>query len=233
MVAAGIPIDCPRCRGPRGDERFCRTCGVFNRFPESGLLVASRYRRLGGYLLESLLMVLTLLIGWLIWLAIVAPRSQTPAKTLLNMYILKEDGTPASASRIWARELLIKTILIGLGGSFVFGLLGLLDALWILWDRDRQTLHDKMASTVVVHAPLGIDHLRNGNGAQPHAPQDMEGRRRRSLTPPDPAARRGTSAYRRTAATDERLRELRTLADQGLIIPDEYQRRRREILDDL
>ena len=37
-------------------------------------------------------------------------------------------------------------------GSFVPGawLITLLDDLWMLWDRQRQTLHDKVAGTIVV-----------------------------------------------------------------------------------
>ena len=43
---------------------------------------------------------------------------------------------------------------------FLRGLVGIalgfipfyLDDLWILWDKDTQTLHDKVASTVVVKA---------------------------------------------------------------------------------
>jgi uncharacterized RDD family membrane protein YckC len=53
------------------------------------------------------------------------------------------------------REALLRPILqliIGVG-SFVpgAGLITLLDDLWMLWDRQKQTLHDKVAGTIVVH----------------------------------------------------------------------------------
>jgi uncharacterized RDD family membrane protein YckC len=35
----------------------------------------------------------------------------------------------------------------------LFGLLGLLNYLWPLWDQKRQALHDKVASTNVVVGP--------------------------------------------------------------------------------
>jgi len=33
-----------------------------------------------------------------------------------------------------------------------FGLIWLPDGLWLFWDRRRQTLHDKVAGSVVVNA---------------------------------------------------------------------------------
>ena len=44
-------------------------------------------RFFGDNMLEGVLQVCTLFIGWLIWLAIVAPKGQTPAKQLLNIRI--------------------------------------------------------------------------------------------------------------------------------------------------
>ena len=53
------------------------------------------------------------------------------------------------------REALLRPILQLLVsfGSFVpgAGLITLLDDLWMLWDRQRQTLHDKVAGTIVVY----------------------------------------------------------------------------------
>ena len=44
------------------------------------LETASPGRRLGGYLLEYVLAIVTLGIGWIVWFIVVAPRGQTPAK---------------------------------------------------------------------------------------------------------------------------------------------------------
>ncbi|HEX9300395.1 MAG TPA: RDD family protein [Actinomycetota bacterium] len=53
------------------------------------------------------------------------------------------------------REALLRPILqlIVSFGSFVpgAGLITLLDDLWMLWDRQKQTLHDKVAGTIVVY----------------------------------------------------------------------------------
>ena len=44
------------------------------------LETASPGRRLGGYLLEYVLAIVTLGIGWIVWFIVVAPRGQTLAK---------------------------------------------------------------------------------------------------------------------------------------------------------
>jgi uncharacterized RDD family membrane protein YckC len=54
------------------------------------------------------------------------------------------------------REALLRPLLqliVGFG-AFVpgAGLITLLDDLWMLWDRQRQTLHDKVANTIVIYA---------------------------------------------------------------------------------
>src|SRR6266571_8598336 len=61
----------------------------------------------------------------------------------------------ADGNAVGWREALLRPILqlIVSFGSFVpgAGLITLLDDLWMLWDRQRQTLHDKVAGTIVVH----------------------------------------------------------------------------------
>ena len=223
MTYAQPSLACPSYSGPVGTGRFCLSCGLLNRYPDSGAYAASRLRRLSGAVLEALLLMVTLGIGWLIWLAIVAPRSQTPAKQLLDMYILREDGTPATASRVWARELLVKVVIFSALGVITGGITSILDPLWILWDKDRQTLHDKMADTIVVRPRLGLHTLREGalSAPEPSPPP---------YAPPPPP---GAGPYAAYPSIEERLRDLRELADRGLITPDEYDERRRQILDEL
>jgi uncharacterized RDD family membrane protein YckC len=61
----------------------------------------------------------------------------------------------ADGNAVGWREALLRPILqlIVSFGSFVPGawLITLLDDLWMLWDRQKQTLHDKVAGTIVVH----------------------------------------------------------------------------------
>jgi uncharacterized RDD family membrane protein YckC len=72
----------------------------------------------------------------------------TVGKFALHLRVRRDDGSPAG----W-REALLRPILQQVLAFARFaggGLLGLIDYLWMLWDRQRQTLHDKVASTIVV-----------------------------------------------------------------------------------
>ncbi len=208
------PGDCARCGRIAGRNLFCAHCGVLRGLRDRDLYAASRSRRLGGALLESLLFLATLGLGWLIWLYFTAQTSQTPAKRLLSMWIVMGDGSPATAERVWLREVGIEGLLFGVAGAFVGPLPSLLDGAWILWDRDRQTLHDKLADTLVVYAPQGI-------GGAPGSQRDAPGG-------PPPGA---PDAYT-SEAVQRQLRALRALYEQGGISTAEYERRRRRILDD-
>ena len=85
-------------------------------------------------------------IAW-IWLTIlfVARNGQTIAKKLLNIKVVRSDGSPASLGRIfWLRN-----VVNGLLG--IIPLYGLIDHLFI-FGMQRQCLHDKIADTIVVKA---------------------------------------------------------------------------------
>jgi len=113
--------------------------------------LSSAWRRLGGYLLEGVLFVVTLIVGWLIWSIIVWGRGETPAKQLLGMRVVhRETLTAAGRGRMFVREVPCKFLMwlialaTFLGNIFYF---------WLLWDSERQELWDKMVDTVVVNDP--------------------------------------------------------------------------------
>lgn len=133
-----------------------------NSYPEShleqnlsGYQTATPARRLGGNLLDGLIMLLTLLIGWLIWFLIVAPRGQTPGKSLVSTYVVRPDGSRAGGWYMWGREAGVKWILMGLIDWVALGLAQLIGSLMILWDRDKQCLWDKIVSSYVAYSPNG------------------------------------------------------------------------------
>jgi uncharacterized RDD family membrane protein YckC len=68
---------------------------------------------------------------------------RTPGKAILHIRPLKTDGRPVGAGAAVGREALYDL-------SLVVGMIGLIDPLWCLWDGDRQCLHDKVLSTIVV-----------------------------------------------------------------------------------
>ena len=121
------------------------------------LVTASSGRRLGGYALDAVIQILTLYIGWLIWAAIVAQRSQTPGKQLLSMYVMRDDGTRSGGAFMYfLRDGVVKGLLFSLLGALTLGILWLLAALWCIWDRERQCLWDKVSGTYVAYSPRGI-----------------------------------------------------------------------------
>jgi uncharacterized RDD family membrane protein YckC len=52
-------------------------------------------------------------------------------------------------AQVWGRFGLLQ-----LASGFTGGLVGILDALWLFWDKHRQTLHDKTVGTIVVDSSV-------------------------------------------------------------------------------
>jgi uncharacterized paraquat-inducible protein A len=146
---------------PTPDARFCGECGAPVRTPDRvspldalhpTVGLASAWRRLGAHLLDLALMMLTLMVGWVIWSAIVWARGQTPGKQLLGMRVVGvESRRRAGWGRMCLRELPCKLV-IGLAAIIVP--FGVVLYFWLVWDAREQELWDKMAGTVVVNDPL-------------------------------------------------------------------------------
>ena len=88
-------------------------------------------------------------VGFIAWawitLLLVARYGQTMAKRLLEIKVVRSDGSQASLGRIfWLRNVVNK--LLG-----VIPLYSLVDVLWIFGEK-RQCLHDLIADTIVVKA---------------------------------------------------------------------------------
>ncbi len=113
---------------------------------------SSAGRRFGAYLLDGVLSLVMLGIGWIIWLVIVAPGGQTPAKSLLGMYTVDANtGRTVGIGIMLVRELLLKGIGVYILLVMTSGLAIPLLA-WLLWDRRNQQLWDKVTTTLVVDA---------------------------------------------------------------------------------
>lgn len=139
---------CPVCEQYPGVGAFCSSCGVLASHPTSGDYAAPYLRRLAGELLD--LLIFALLPIWLYWMWFSSRDGQSPAKSLLDLYVIAESGQPITPQRMWVRELLIKRLLLGLIG-YAFTLLGpIINAGWILLNPDRQCVHDRMVGTLVV-----------------------------------------------------------------------------------
>src|SRR5688572_18883873 len=112
-------------------------------FP-TGIVVSSAGKRLVGRLLEVLLILVTCGIGWLIWAAFTFANGQTPAKQLIGMRTVNiATGARSGWGRMFVREVFAKLVIDLFLGWLV------LPYFWLLWDRNKQQLWDKMVETAV------------------------------------------------------------------------------------
>lgn len=103
--------------------------------------------RLWASILDGILCVITLGIGWLIWSVFLLNQSTSPAKKMLGLQIVDVNtGVPAPIQQMLMREILGKVVLSSVSG----GITSLVSAIMILVLPSRQGLHDYIARTVVV-----------------------------------------------------------------------------------
>jgi uncharacterized RDD family membrane protein YckC len=146
--AGAISRPCPACGRDWGEGIACQFCDQVEGVPV-GVHLSSSARRLGAYVLDVVLAIFTLGIGWLIWAAIVAKDGQSPGKQLLGMRVVKlRSTTKATWGTMFLRDVILKP-LIGFFLGWFFGIV----YFWLLWDKNRQELWDKMISTIVVDDP--------------------------------------------------------------------------------
>lgn len=122
-------------------------------------MLASRGQRFGALLLELLLAVVTLVIGWLIWSLIIYSRGQSPAKQVMKMRVIRlESRRPADWGWMALRELVLKWIVIFfLAGVFLLGIVWVIVNGIVMLNNDRnQTVWDKMLKTVVISDPHNL-----------------------------------------------------------------------------
>jgi uncharacterized RDD family membrane protein YckC len=226
-VTATASSECVSCQRPLPPGLFCPYCGVFVLDPQGTVVVASRLSRLGAYIVNALLMIVTLYIGWVIWWFIVAPRGQNPGKALVGLRVIKSNGEAAKTGAMFVRG--VVGIVLGVIPFY-------LDDLWILWDKDSQTLHDKVVSTVVVRARGSERVVTEGSLGSPPA----------GVTPPPafappvtlpgtPTSTPPTTAPPTSRAEDPggALQRLDDLRARNLITEEEYQEKRKAILNEL
>jgi uncharacterized RDD family membrane protein YckC len=143
---------CYSCGRSWGAGRCCQYCRQVDDLPD-GIRLSSPLKRLAGALLDTVIAIFTLGIGWLVWSLIVYKDGQTPGKQLLGMRcVIFATGRHAGWGRMFCREWLAKGLLFSVLLSLTFGLAGIL-YLWLLWDKDKQEIWDKIVDTIVVDDP--------------------------------------------------------------------------------
>ena len=117
-----------------------------------GVELASRGRRVGAYFLAFPLAIVTLLIGYVIWGAVLWGRGTSPAfKVLKCRCVDANTGQPVGWGRMALRDI-VGTIVQGIL-SFITLLISLV--MFLTDDRNRN-LPDRIATTVVVYDPNGV-----------------------------------------------------------------------------
>lgn len=118
-----------------------------------GVFLASPGKKLGAYLVDIILATVTLGIGWLVWAAVVASKGQTPGRQVLGMRVVSvRDGRPLSWGTMVFLHGMVGGFVTGMAWTFTIGVLAFMP----LWDRNNQTVADKVASSLVVDDPNGV-----------------------------------------------------------------------------
>lgn len=145
-VAAPTMRACPTCSRDWGAGTACQFCSQVDGMPH-GVSLSSPGRRFGAYLLDGVLIVVTLFIGYAIWSLVVWSKGTSPGKQLLGMKVVRlRDGRVAGWGTMFVREFVGKSIIGWIVGLVSFGILNFM----LLWDRNNQEVWDKVVGTIVV-----------------------------------------------------------------------------------
>ncbi len=143
-------LPCPRCGQPSATDRVsCEYCEQVKTLPV-GVTMTTPGRRLGQYALDLGLAIITAFIGWFIWSLVIWRSGETPAMQIMRIKVVKLDtGEVAPWGTMFLREFVGKWIVMGLISSIFFPAWVVL-VFMLMWDKNRQELWDKIASTIVV-----------------------------------------------------------------------------------
>ena len=112
-----------------------------------GSPLATAGARIGATLLDGLLILVTLGIGWVIWSVVLWKDATSPAKKMLRMRIVDANtGAPASMQQMVMREVVGKWVV----GSVSSGLATFASLVMLFVTPKRQAVWDYIGTTVVV-----------------------------------------------------------------------------------
>jgi len=118
MTTADQPQPPPAPPPPPAVQAYGAPAGI-----PAGMELSSVGKRLGGYLLDLLLVIVTLVIGWIVWSLIVWGRGQTPGKQLLKMRCVKlSTGRRATWGTMALREFVGKYLIMTLISTVTAGI---------------------------------------------------------------------------------------------------------------
>jgi uncharacterized RDD family membrane protein YckC len=118
----------------------------------NGVVLASVGRRIGAYFLSILLLIVTLVIGYVIWGLIVWAKGTSPALQVLGMRCWKPMNNEVAG---WG-TMALRDIIGRIVESVFFGIGGIVSFIMFLANKDHRSLSDMIGSTVVVHDPQHV-----------------------------------------------------------------------------
>jgi uncharacterized RDD family membrane protein YckC len=113
-----------------------------------GTELATAGRRIGTYLLEIVLAVVTLGIGYLIWMLIVWSKGQTPGKQLMGLRVYHLQNQRAAS---WG-QMFVRQVVGGIVNGIAY--IGfIISVVFLFSDPLRRTVPDRIAGTIVLSDP--------------------------------------------------------------------------------
>lgn len=115
----------------------------------NGVELASHGRRIGAYFLAIPLAIVTLVLGYLIWGAIVWGKGTSPALQVLDMKVWRpQENRPAT----WG-VMALRNIIGGIVQGILWIITLIISLVIFLSGKQRKTIPDHIASTVVIYDP--------------------------------------------------------------------------------
>jgi len=112
--------------------------------------LASPQARLGAYLVDIGLAIVTLFIGWFIWSMFTWQTGQTPAKRLMKQVVVDgRTGETFTWVKMLLREAVVKWVAGGIASAASNGITFVVDSLFI-FREDRKTVHDMIVQGKVI-----------------------------------------------------------------------------------
>jgi uncharacterized RDD family membrane protein YckC len=108
----------------------------------------------GALIGASIVTLLLYLVIAMIYAPVLMARTngQTLGRMATGIRVVRANGQPMTFGFAALREIAVKGLLVGIVGQVTFGLAGLIDVLWPLWDEQNRALHDMVVNTRVVEA---------------------------------------------------------------------------------
>ena len=105
-----------------------------------------------AFVVAAIVSVLAFSVVALLYAPLLMARTdgQTIGRMALNIRVIRAGGERMTFGFALLREVIVKSLLVGVIASATFGLAWLLDILWPLWDEENRALHDFVVNTRVI-----------------------------------------------------------------------------------